>query len=149
MIRLANAADKIAVIRLLEKSRLAAGFDKPGGFSFTFDPAYAERLFLLHLLPHRLCMVHEVDDAPRGVLMAVAHEHPFGAVKIARETMWFIEREYRGSAAVKMLHGYEAWAHSEGCQFVGMAGMGEDPEVGRLYLRRGYQVAETHYLKAI
>jgi hypothetical protein len=149
MIRLANETDKVAIIRLLEKSHASAGFNSPGGFSFPFDPAYAERLFIMHMMPRRICMVHDVDDVPRGVLMAVVHEHPFGPVKIARETMWFIEREYRGLAAVKMLHGYEAWAHSEGCQFIGMAGMGEDPEVGRLYLRRGYQVAETHYLKAI
>ena len=100
-------------------------------------------------MPHRLCLVHDVEGTTRGVLMAVAAEHPFGPVRVARETVWFIERAYRGLAAVKMLDDYESWARGEGCQFIGMAGMGDDPDVGQLYRRRGYAVAEPHFLKAI
>ena len=48
-----------------------------------------------------------------------------------------------------MLDAYEAWAGSQGCAFAGMAGMGADPDVAKLYLRRGYRVAETHFLKAL
>jgi GNAT superfamily N-acetyltransferase len=136
----------------LKHSREAAGFDDESGltgFSFPFDPAYAERLFLMHLEPHRLAIVLEADGMPQGVLMAVASEHPFGPVRLARETVWWIEPDYRGSGAVRMLGTYEAWAHSGGCRFVGMAGMGEFPDVGRLYLRRGYRAAELHFLKAL
>lgn len=68
---------------------------------------------------------------------------------LARETVWFIDPEYRGTAAVRMLDAYERWAKSLGCVFTGMAGMGADPKVAKLYLRRGYRVAETHYLKAL
>ena len=55
----------------------------------------------------------------------------------------------RGLAAIRMLDGYEGWARGEGCAYIGMAGMGDDPDVGRLYRRRGYAIAERHYLKAI
>jgi hypothetical protein len=48
-----------------------------------------------------------------------------------------------------MLSEYEAWAAEQGCLFVGMAGMGDDPAVGKLYQRRGYRRAETHYLKSL
>jgi hypothetical protein len=152
MIRQAAIDDKERVITLLRHSRDAAGFDDAGGptgFAFPFEPAHAERLFLLHLMPRHLCLLHDVEGAVQGVLMAVAHEHPFGPVWIARETVWWIEPDHRGLGAVKMLNGYELWARDQGCTFIGMAGMGDDPQVGRLYLRRGYRVAETHFLKAV
>jgi hypothetical protein len=152
VIRTAELADKSRVITLLKHSREAAGFDDANGltgFTFPFDPAYAERLFLLHLMPRRLCLLHDVDGTAQGVLMAAAGEHSFGPVLLAKETVWWIEPDYRGLAAVKMLDGYEIWARAKGCHFIGMAGMGDDPEVGKLYLRRGYRAAETHFLRAL
>jgi hypothetical protein len=141
----------VPVITLLRNSRCAAGFDRGDGltgFSFPFDPAYAERLFLAHLSEHALCLILDVEG-PQGVLMATAGQHPFGPVRLARETLWWIEPDHRGLAAVKMLDAYESWARAEGCDYAGMAGMGSDPDVGRLYVRRRYSVAETHYLKAL
>ena len=45
MIRLATIDDRVRVITLLEHARASAGFDRAdGGFSFPFDPAFAERL---------------------------------------------------------------------------------------------------------
>lgn len=48
-----------------------------------------------------------------------------------------------------MLDAYEAWARGKGCRFAGMVAMGDDPVIARLYERRGYRRAETHFLKAI
>jgi hypothetical protein len=153
MIRLATIADKARVITLLEHSRAAAGFtnnDGITGFSFAFDPAYAERLFLTHMLrADMLCLVLEQDEIAQGVLMAVACEHPFGPVRLARESVWWIEPDYRGMAAIRMLDAYEDWAQAQDCDYSGMAGMGLDPGVSKLYLRRGYKPAEVHFLKAI
>jgi hypothetical protein len=152
MIRQAVIDDKARVITLLRHSRDAAGFDDAGGptgFSFPFEPAHAERLFLAHLEPHRLCLVLVADGVAQGVLMAIAAEHPFGPVRLARETAWWIEPDYRGRHALRMLDGYEQWGRAEQCQFIGMAGMGDDPAVAKLYLRRGYWVAETHFLRAL
>jgi len=153
MIRRAVASDKARVIALLEHSRAAAGFDHVDGltgFSFPFDPAYAERLFLLHLArPESLCLVLDEDGEAQGILMAAAYEHPFGPVRLARETVWWIEPHHRGLAAVRMLDAYEDWAGEQDCDFTGMAGMGADPEVSKLYRRRGYRTAETHFLKAL
>lgn len=153
MIRPATHKDRLAVIGLLRDSRLGAGFDSaegPTGFTFPFVAAYAERLFLLHLAePLGFCVVFEVGGTPRGVLMAQAFEHPFGPVMIARETVWWIDPGHRGRAAIEMLNAYEGWARNKGCTFVGMAGMGADPDVAALYHRRGYRTAETHFLKAV
>jgi hypothetical protein len=152
VIRTATETDKVRVITLLKHSREGAGFDSANGltgFTFPFDAAYAERLFIVHQMPRHLCLLHVVEDLAQGVLMAAYAEHPFGPVRLARETVWWIEPEYRGLGAVKMLDAYEHWARANHCQFIGMAGMGDDPDVGKLYRRRGYQVAERHYLKAI
>lgn len=153
MIRHAVASDKTSVIRLLKDSRAGAGFnDAEGltGFVFPFDPAYAERLFLAHIVNARsCCIVHDVEGRAQGVLMAMAYEHPFGPVWVAKETLWWIDPAHRGTAAVRMLDAYEAWAQTQRCAFVGMAGMGADPEVAKLYRRRGYRDAEVHFLKAL
>lgn len=153
MIRPATLADKIRVIELLRDSRVAAGFDRSDGltgFAFAFDPAYAERLFLAHFkAPRACCLVLEVDGEAQGVLMAFAYEHPFGPAWLAKETVWWIDPTHRGRSAIQMLDAYEAWCKDQDCQFAGMAGMGEDPDVRVLYERRGYRAAETHFLKAL
>lgn len=153
MIRPAVVSDRDRCIVLLKNSRLGAGFDDPAGrsgFVFPFDPAYAERLFLHHVLfGDAVCLIHDVENTVQGLLMATACEHPFGPVRLARETVWWIEPLYRGLAAPRMLDAYEDWAEEQDCAFVGMAGMGEDPDVAKLYRRRGYTIAETHYLKAV
>jgi len=145
--------DETAVIKLLRQSHEAAGFHRDdGGFSFAFDPAYAQRLFMAHLMaPEAICLVLKpgTEEKARGVLMACTSEHPFGPVKIAKETVWFIDPLYRGISAIKMLDEYEHWAEARDCQFAGMAGMGDDPDVAKLYRRRGYQAAEVHFLKAL
>lgn len=150
--RAATVGDKTAIIRLLKESREGAGFgssDGPTGFVFPFDPAYAERLFLAHLAPRRLALVHDVDGTAQGVLLAAAFEHAFGPVCLAKETVWWIDPAHRGIAAMRMLDAYEAWVADQGCTFASMAGMGEDPTVRKLYERRGYRAAELHFLKAL
>lgn len=150
MIRPGSVGDRTRAVELLRDSHGAAGFGGGDGFVFPFDCAYAARLFLAHLqAPRALCLVNEVAGRPQGLLLAIAYEHPFGPVWLARETVWWIDPSHRGRAAVAMLDAYEAWAAEQGCKFAGMAGMGEDPDVAKLYLRRGYRVAETHFLKAI
>jgi GNAT superfamily N-acetyltransferase len=153
VIRPATIDDRLAVVALLKDSRAGAGFDRadgPTGFVFPFVAAYAERLVLAHLGdPACCCLLLEAEGAPRGVLMARAAEHPFGPVRVATETLWWIDPAFRGRSALAMLAAYEDWARAQGCAFAGMAGMGPDPQVGALYRRRGYRPAETHFLKPL
>lgn len=151
MIRAGRLGDVDRAVALLRDSRAGAGFDNPAGisgFTFPFDAAYAARLFTAHIdHPDRYCAVLEIGGRVEGLLLAAAFEHPFGPVRVAKETVWWIDPAHRGRSAVAMLDHYEAWARDRAA-FVGMAGMGDDPEVGKLYRRRGYKVAETCYLKA-
>lgn len=152
MIRRATDRDLTRAVELFRASHVAAGFDRadgPSGFTFPFETSDAELLFLSHLIGARsFCIVHDVDGDAQGVLLAMAFKHRFGPVWLANETVWWIDPAHRGSAAPRMLDAYEAWAFNEQrCAGAGMAGMGEDPAVAKLYRRRGYRFAESHYLK--
>lgn len=153
MIRAAVDSDKERVIRLLQDSRKSAGFDDPAGptgFVFPFDPAYAERLFKTYLLDQerRLCLVHDVEGKAQGVLLAYWYDYDFGPVRLSQERVWWIDPDHRGRAALAMIDAYEDWWRAMRCDFGGLAGMGADPLVARLYARRGYRAVETHFLKA-
>lgn len=153
MIRIADASDKLSVIALLREAHAHHGFNDPcgmTGFVVPFDAAYIERLFLQHIESPNATAIVSDRGGVDGVLMAVAFEHPYGPVRVARDTVFWITPARRGgSAAQRMLDAYEAWAYQQQrCQFAGIGGMGSHPGIDRLMRRRGYRVAETHYLRA-
>ncbi|NTA48138.1 GNAT family N-acetyltransferase [Agrobacterium tumefaciens] len=140
-VRFAGASDRDRVVALLRESHEAAGF------TFPFQAAYADRLFQQHLASPMACVLVAGNPA-QGVLMAVAFEHPFGAGRIAKETVWYVAREARGRGAIRMLDAYEAWALSLGCVSAGMASLATN-DVSSLYGRRGYSAVETHFMKPL
>ncbi|MBP0439579.1 GNAT family N-acetyltransferase [Tianweitania sediminis] len=141
VIRHATASDRFAVIRLLRDSHAAAGW------TFTFQAARAEALFKRHAESvDGCCLV--IGEPAQGVLMATAFDHPFGAGKMAKETVWFVAPDARGRAALLMLDAYEDWARSLGCAVAGMASLATN-DVSPLYERRGYRAVETHFLKPL
>lgn len=154
MIRHAVSGDRFRLVALLREAHAHHGFHDPyglTGFVVPFDPAYIERWIMQHQTqPDGLCLVSDREGVD-GVLMAFAFDHPCGPVRVAKDSIWWIAKDRRGgSTALRMLDAYEDWAKQEqGCRFVGIAGMGADPDVGPLLSRRGYRAAETHFLKAI
>lgn len=141
MIRHAVAADKMACIRLLRESHEAAGF------TFPFSAVHASALFDLHLSSPQACIL-VIGDKPQGLLMASWFEHPFGAGRYAKETVWYVTQDARGRGAIKMLDAYEAWAKEQRCSAIGMASLTSN-DVSKLYERRGYAAAETHFIKLL
>ena len=138
-VRAAADSDRVAAIRLLRDSHAAAGF------TFPFSAPHADALFRQHL---ERGIVLVCGQPARGVLMAATFDHPFGAGRWAKETVWYIAPEARGRSAIQMLDAYEAWAREQGCSMVGMASLATN-DVSGLYARRGYAPAETHFLKAL
>jgi len=140
-VRFARREDRDRVVVLLRESHEAAGF------TFPFQAAYADQLFQQHMLSPMACVLVAGDRA-QGVLMAAAFEHPFGAGRIAKETVWFVSPEARGRGAIKMLDAYETWARSVGCVSAGMASLATN-DVSILYERRGYSAVETYFMKPL
>ena len=142
-VRPCTATDRAACIELLRESHEAAGFP------WAFLPERAAALFDLHRdHPLACCIVLDLDAVVSGLLMASAFDHPFGAGRWAKETVWYVTPSSRGRGAIRMLDAYEAWARQQGCAYVGMASLAAN-DVSGLYLRRGYAPAETHFIKQI
>lgn len=141
--RPAVAGDRDRAIRLLKDAHDAARFPWP------FLSAYADGLFQTHVSNDRcLALALDVGGVVQGLLLASWFEHPFGAGRMAKETVWWIDPDHRGRGGITMLDAYEDWARRQDCTFAGMAMLASN-DVSHLYLRRGYQPAETHYLKAL
>lgn len=138
-VRRALPEDRLAVIRLLKESHAAAGF------SFPFSAPHADMLFRQHL---ERGLVLVFGEPVAGVLMAATFDHPFGAGRWAKETVWYIAPSSRGRSALQMLDAYEVWACEQGCTTIGMASLASN-DVSKIYERRGYAPAETHFVKAL
>jgi hypothetical protein len=140
-VRHATSLDRDRVVALLRESHAAAGF------TFPFQAAYADRLFQQHLTSPMACVLIAGEPAC-GILLAVAYEHPFGAGRIAKETVWFVLPKARGRLGLGMLDAYETWARSLGCTLAGMASLTSN-DVSRIFERRGYAPIETHFAKPL
>jgi len=128
---------------------MARDFHQASGAPFAFDAPAAEFVFASSLeAPARLVLILD-DGRPRGILLAEAADHPFGCFRIATERIWWVDPEARGPEAIEMLDAYEAWAREQSCKLINMACLGTDPVLARLYRRRGFKPAETHFLKAL
>ncbi|MDR7032928.1 GNAT family N-acetyltransferase [Mesorhizobium sp. BE184] len=141
IIRNADDRDRFKVVALLRESHAAAGF------TFPFQAAVAERLFKQHLGDANACCL-VLGDLPSGLLMARTFDHPFGAGRWAKETVWYVAPGSRGRGTLAMLDAYETWAREQGCVTIGMASLATN-DVSRIYERRGYAAAETHFVKAL
>lgn len=141
-VRLAESMDRVAIVRMLRDAHAAA--ELPFAFSAPHAMALADR----HILEgHLLALV--AGDPVSGVLLASSQEHPFGAVRYAMETVWWVAPEGRGQFAGQMLTAYEEWAIGQGCAFAGMAALAAFPRAGIIYRRAGFRETETHYLKLL
>lgn len=138
-VRRADEADRPRVIALLRDSHASAGF------SFPFSAPHADALFRAHM-ERGLILV--CGRPAQGLLMAATFDHPFGAGKWAKETVWYVAPEARGRSASQMLEAYEVWAREQGCVTIGMASLATN-DVSCIYKRRGYAPAETHFLKSL
>lgn len=151
-VRQARPSDLQRVVRLLRNSHAAAGFaDSSNPMKYPFVAAYAVRTFVDHLHggDDAFCVVLDVDGIAQGMLLAKAFDYELGPVRVAKETVWWVEPSHRGKAASRMLDAYEAWAAGRGAIAVGMAALEAAPRAGAIYSRRGYLPTETHYLKAL
>ncbi len=93
------------------------------------------------------------DDATgeiHGGLGAICGPSMISEEKMAVETFWYVAPEYRGQG-VRLMAAFEEWAKRQGCQKVAMVHLADShPEsLGAFYLRRGYKLIETHYVREV
>lgn len=139
MVRHATVEDRFVILRLLKDAH------KSASLPFPFSASHVSVMLDDHMATG---LVLVFGEPAKGVLMAKTFEHPFGAGKWAKETVWYIAPEARGRHALQMLDAYEAWAREQGCSAIGMASLAPN-DVSRIYGRRGYVPVETHFVKSL
>jgi len=147
-VRRGNRADRIVAIRMM-RDFLASIGGAVGPIAIDFDAARAECLYLHHVeRDDALALMALTASDACGLLLAQYVEHPFGAGRIARETMWWIDPSARNIGAGRMmLLEYERWAMEQSCSHVAMAAL--DARASEILSRAGYSVVETMLAKRI
>lgn len=144
MIRRATLDDTLPVLALLRDAHEAALAK-----FFEFDSAMAERQWNTHLAsPESICLVYEIDGIPRGVFVGAAANYPSGPVKLAIEVVFWVSPQHRGSAWIRIMREFEAWAATKDCAFTSISSK-QDERFSTALERRGYAPAETHYLRPV
>lgn len=142
-IRYATRSDVDRAVELIKESHAAAEFE------FPFVEGYARALFFRHVgNSDAACILLELRGTVQGILMVTHGEHPFGAGRIASETLWYIAPKGRGGSAFKMLTMYEEWAKLHKCAMVSMASLVSN-DVSAIYERLNYKPMEIHFTKAL
>lgn len=94
--------------------------------------------------------VLEKDGDIVGGLGAIKCPDLHSGKLMAVETFWFVHPHHRGQG-LRLLAEFEVWGKAEGCQTLAMIHMADSypDRLEALYRRRGYNLAEKHYLKEI
>lgn len=144
MIRTTTAADDPALIRFGRSF-----FDSLPYSDVTYDDESAAR-FLALMRERGVLLLAEADGFPVG--MAGGLYAPFifnDRLKVGQELFWWIEPEYRSlGIGRELLAELEISAKNAGCiRWSMIAIAGTQDQVGKLYDRAGYELAELTYTK--
>lgn len=85
-----------------------------------------------------------------GAIGALQFNEPNCGTLMANEMFWFVDPEHRG-CGMDLLNCLEAWAKAIGVKWLWMNYMIDSmPEkVQAIYQRKGFELAETHWVKEI
>lgn len=85
-----------------------------------------------------------------GALGALVYPDMYDGEPVATEAFWWVKPERRGQG-MRLLQEFEEWARECGCRRMLMVHLEslQPMALGRIYERRGYVKAETHYLKEV
>lgn len=137
--------------------RCGEGFlqEAAGAYAAPIDPTVLERIvpaLLAH--PEKTCVfVAERDRTIVGFLLGTVGVLWFAPqVRVAKEEAWYVQADARGgSAALRLLRAFEAWATGQGIRHAAMSAI--DPlhggTVGKFLGRQGYALTEHVYLKEV
>ncbi len=134
---------------LLECLMLFKQFHKEAKLPYSFDPVKTQAIFLETLAIDQFeIFVAEMDDDLVGFVCCTYMEPLFSSDKVSTEIAWYVNKEYRNSrAGFKLLKQYEDWAVEQGIKYVGIAYLERVTDLSKVYEKKGYVKAETHYMK--
>lgn len=146
IVRPARPGDAAALLELCR----AAHAESPRYRILRFDPAKVEDTIQAMVgtyatgAPAGACVVvSEKDDHVTGVFGGVLQDHIFGPDLVAREVLFYVSPQHRGTfarAAIKLVRAFERWAFSRGAMelVVGSSTMVTPDTTLKLYQYLGY-----------
>ena len=143
LVRTARPCDRLGAVRA------CAAFHAASGIPLPFCPDHVASIIAQYISdPSRLAVVVLNENSVVGVLLAHTCLSAMAPILISQEMVWWVNPTFRGRAPLKMLNIYEDWATQKGCKVIGMVGL-NDPQIHRLYERRGFVLTENHYMKVV
>ena len=130
---------------------LAKQYD--GGFSkhVTVDVPYATKRYQ-SLVASGMMTVFALkyDGKIVGGIAGLIFPDMNSGIQTAVECFWFVNPENRGKGLI-LLDAFENWAKERHCKKVAIIHLEDSfaEVLKRLYLRRGYKLIESHYMKEI
>jgi GNAT superfamily N-acetyltransferase len=141
-IREATLEDQVVVLELARQFLATTSYH-----AFAGPPEQLEVVFTL-VRQHGVVFLAEDAEGVAGMIALAAVPHLFTGTRYAEEIAWFVRPDRRGSsAATRLLAAAEEWARHQGLWCLKMGAPSDEPSVGRLYERRGYQAVETSFMK--
>lgn len=136
---------------LLDCLMLFKQFHKESKIPHTWSGSKAEQVFKASLESDTFnVIVATLDKEIIGFIVCLVYELPFAVERIATDVAWFVHKDYRNtSAAFRLLSEYEKWAKEKGAKYINLAYLENVSDLSRVYTKRGYKKAETHYTKEI
>lgn len=148
-VRTAAEADIDEILRLAR----AMHAESPRYRNLPFSEARTEEVARrLIAAPEAVVLLAETAEGVVGVLAAFVAEHIFSDVLYAADVAVFVEPIHRGgTAAVRLLHAYEAWAKGLGVResVLGVSTEVTEARTVSMYQRLGYTVFGTNVRKAL
>jgi len=92
----------------------------------------------------------ERDGEITGVIGGICHRDPNSDDMVAAEMFWFVREQFRG-VGIALYREFEKWAESKCAASIQMVHMADvmPEKVKAFYLREGYELAETRYVKKL
>lgn len=92
--------------------------------------------------------VAEKDGDLIGFICCMYMEPLFSTDRVSTDIAWFVSKEHRNSSAgFRLLKQYEEWALQCNIKYVGIAYLERVTDLSKVYEKKGYVKAETHYMK--
>lgn len=90
------------------------------------------------------------NDDILGMICGIKHPDILTGKWVATELFWFVDVEHRG-IGLKLLNQFEKWAMLQGCTQIIMMHLSDlMPEiVKKIYIKRGYELLESHFIKEL
>lgn len=90
------------------------------------------------------------QEKPIGLLVATCQELYFSKTKAAGEIIWWVDEPYRKSTGgLKLYRAFEFWAKKIGASFITGVNTTGATDVSKVYVKNGYHLAESTFLKVI